>query len=149
MRQLEIDEGRRLNVYLDTEGLRTVGIGHLIKESDPPEIRDLKVGDKITLIQCQTLFEKDLATAITDYKVIFPQWETFPAEVSEIFINMLFNIGRQRFLGFKKMIAAAYDKNWNEVANQMEDSKWYHQVGNRAVRLVNRMRTMHDLAKGV
>lgn len=67
MRQLEIDEGKKLKVYYDTEGLLTVGIGHLIKNTDPPEIRNLKVGDSITEDQCRELFNNDLAIAIADF----------------------------------------------------------------------------------
>jgi lysozyme len=143
MRQLEIDEGRRLRVYLDSEGLRTIGIGHLIKKSDPPEIRDLKVGDLITKEQLIALFEADLAIAIHDFRIIFLEWKTFPAEVQEIIINMLFNLGRDRFLGFKHFIAAIYERNWVKAADEMQNSKWFHQVGNRAKRLATRMRTIN------
>ena len=33
-------------------------------------------------------------------------------------------------------------RDWNEAALQMQDSKWYHQVPNRAERLVQRMRNI-------
>jgi lysozyme len=148
MRQLEIDEGRKLRVYEDTEGLPTVGIGHLIKKSDPPEIRNLKVGDLITREQMESLFEQDLAIAMADFRLIFTNWETIPAEAQEILINMLFNLGRIRFLGFKGVIAAVYANNWEKAADEMQDSKWFNQVGKRAARLVARMRVINDLANG-
>ncbi len=148
MRQSEIDEGKKLKAYHDTEGLLTVGIGHLIKKTDPPAIRDLKLGDSITEDQCRELLNNDLAIAISDFRVIFNNWETIPAEAQEILINMLFNLGRDRFLRFKKLIAAVYEHNWAEAALQMEDSRWYRQVGDRSKRLVARMRTIDDLARG-
>jgi len=146
MRQLELDEGRKLKVYQDTENLLTVGVGHLIKPTDPPEIRNLKEGDYITAEQMEELFNADLAIAISDFRVIFSNWETFPAEAQEILINMLFNLGRDRFLKFKKMIAAVYEQKWDVAAHEMEDSKWYYQVGNRAKRLAARMRDVHVLS---
>jgi len=146
MRQLEIDEGRSLKVYLDTKGLPTVGIGHLIKETDPPEIRSLKVGDSITKEQLQSLFEGDLAIAISDFNIIFPDRETLPAEVQEIIINMLFNMGRARLLKFKDLIAAVYVRDWAKAADEMVDSKWYRELEHlksmRAKRLVSQMRSM-------
>lgn len=148
MRQLEIDEGKKLKVYYDTEGLLTVGIGHLIKNTDPPEIRNLKVGDSITEDQCRELFNNDLAIAIADFRVIFSDWETIPAEVQEIIINMLFNLGRNRLLKFKKFIEAVYAKQWDRAADEMQNSRWFTQVGDRSKRLVARMRTMHVLSIG-
>jgi lysozyme len=140
VRQLEIDEGVRLRVYVCTAGHKTVGIGHMISDTDPDEIKQLNVGDKITSEQCRELFYKDLSIAITDAKIIFgDQWESFPDEAQEVFVNMLFNLGRTRFLGFKKMIAAAYRNDWQDVAINMKDSKWAKQVASRATRLITKI----------
>ena len=147
MRQLEIDEGRKLKVYLDTEGLKTVGIGHLITDKDPPEIQNLQVGDSITRQQMDNLFHGDLAIAISDFRLIFNIWESLPGEVQEILINMIFNLGRKRFLGFKKLIAAIYNKDWKQASYEMQDSKWYRQVGKRAERLCQRMRDIDVLTR--
>ena len=43
---------------------------------------------------------------------------------------------------FKKFIAAINDRNWQEAADQMVDSRWYNQVPNRAQRLEQRMRAV-------
>jgi hypothetical protein len=40
------------------------------------------------------------------------------------------------------MKKAVLDKDWQEAANQMQDSKWYEQVTNRAERLCQRMRNV-------
>lgn len=137
MRQLAIDEGRRLRVYKDTKGLKTVGIGHLIKASDPQWLQDLDVGDKITEEQLTELFTQDLAIALSDAKTIFePVWDNFPDMAQEVIINMLFNMGRTRFLGFEKTIAYAYEMDWKNMATEMLDSKWARiDVGQRAYRL--------------
>jgi len=142
IKQLKLDEGVRAKAYHDSEGLLTVGIGHLIKDTDPEWVRALKAGDLITIDQINSLFENDLAIAISDFKVIFNDWETIPAEVQEILVNMIFNLGRIRFLGFKKLILAVYEQKWDKAADEMQDSKWFAQVGNRAKRLVSQMRSM-------
>lgn len=136
MGQLKIDEGYRRRVYKDTEGLLTVGIGHLIKPTDPDWLRDLQYGDKLEDEQIEEIFLQDLAQAIGDAKVIFGEvWEDFPDIIQEVFINMIFNLGRSRFLKFKKTIMYAYQKDWKNVAEEMLDSRWARQVGQRAYRL--------------
>jgi lysozyme len=53
---------------------------------------------------------------------------------------MMFNIGKGRLSGFKKMISAIEQGDYEKAAAEMVDSKWYNQVGYRAVRLVGMMR---------
>ena len=43
---------------------------------------------------------------------------------------------------FKKMIQAIRDGDWIEAGNQMQDSRWYKQVTNRADRLISRMKAV-------
>ncbi len=141
-RQLEIDEGKKLRVYLDHLGYPTVGIGHLVKDSSPERVRSLQVGDKITEEECHELFIQDISIAVGDCKIIFDEWDSFPSEVQEILVNMLFNLGRPRFLTFKKMIAAVYQRDWQRASEEMADSRWANQVGARATRLIKRMRSV-------
>lgn len=141
--QLKIDEGKFLRVYKDHLGNPTVGIGHLITTKDTPYIQRLKVGDKITEEICNELFITDLAVALQDAIVIFsPVWESFPDEAKEVFVNMSFNLGRARLLGFKKMIKAAYSLDWQEVSKEMLDSRWAYQVPNRVARLRSKIESL-------
>jgi lysozyme len=149
IRQLEIDAGKKLRVYSDTEGFLTVGIGHKISKKDPLPIRSLKLGDTITEAQSRELFEEDLAIAFSDFRIIFPDWETIPAEAQEVLINMLFFLGRDNFLSLKELIATVYTKNWANVAKEMESSFWYAQYGEQARRLTAKMRIIHELSIGI
>lgn len=136
-KQLEIDEGKRLVVYLDSEGLPTVGIGHLVQEKD-----NLKLGDVISEERCIELFDKDVQIALASCHRVFPLFSRFPEEVKQIMANMMFNLGETRFRNFRKMIAAVENRDWKEAARQMEDSKWYRQVKSRGKRLVSRMEAL-------
>jgi len=131
-KQLIIDKGFKTKVYKDSKGLPTVGIGHLVLPSD-----NLKLGDTITKAKAEALFLEDIAIATIDATIIFEGvWEKFPAIAQEVFINMLFNLGRARFLGFKRMISAAHNRDWENVAKEMADSKWAKKdVPSRAARL--------------
>lgn len=134
--QLKKDEGVVIRVYKDSLNYKTVGIGHLIKDSDPQWLQDLEYGDKITAEQVEDIFIQDLAIAIADAKIVFGEvWEEFPDMAQEVFINMIFNLGRHRFLKFKKTILYAHQQKWDMVAIEMLDSRWAKQVGTRAYRL--------------
>jgi len=135
--QLIADEGKRNDIYLDHLGFKTVGIGHLITKSDFEF--NMKVGTKITDERVNELFEKDIAKTIADAKIVFKDWKTFPEELMLIILNMLFNLGLSRFRGFRKMIVHIENKNYKAAAAEMEDSKWFKQVPNRAKRLQKRM----------
>ena len=55
---------------------------------------------------------------------------------------MCFNMGEPRLSGFKKFIAGVNSGNWNTAAIEMMDSRWARQVGDRAIRLKNRILTL-------
>tara|TARA_R100001510_G_scaffold47083_1_gene44239 strand:+ start:449 stop:898 length:450 start_codon:yes stop_codon:yes gene_type:complete len=138
--QLIIDEGVKYESYLDHLGLKTVGIGHLCRESEPEY--DLPLGTQISEDRCTELFEQDINTVVLDCKKVYDDWDKLPEDVQEICANMMFNLGYPRYSKFRKKIQAVIDGNWNEAANQMVDSRWYNQVPNRAERLVERMRSI-------
>ena len=140
--QLIIDEGVKYESYLDHLGLKTVGIGHLCRDSEPEY--DLPLGAKISEDRCTELFEQDIQTVIMDCKKIYDDWDHLPDEIQQICANMMFNLGYPRYSKFRKKIQAVIDGNWIEAANQMVDSRWYTQVPNRAKRLAERMRSFAD-----
>lgn len=57
-----------------------------------------------------------------------------------VIMNMVFNMGLDGVLSFKKMVQALEVKDYNEAAFQMLDSKWAKQVGKRAEELAQLMR---------
>jgi lysozyme len=137
-KELEIDEGCKYETYLDHLGLPTFGIGHLVKGTDPEYNKPIGTAvSKERVLEC---FEQDIRTTITDCKKIFDDWDALPEEVRLIMANMMFNLGYPRFSKFKKMIQAVRDGEWIEAGNQMQDSRWYKQVTNRADRLIHRMK---------
>ena len=135
--QLTIDEGKVLEVYLDHLGLPTVGIGHLILDSD--EESGAPVGTPITEERCVELFEKDVQIVIDDCKILHEAWDGYPEEVQQVIANMMFNMGRTRLTGFRKHVAALQCGDWKTAAVEGRDSKWYRQVTNRAERLMERL----------
>ena len=120
-------EGLSLKVYYDTEGIPTVGYGHA-----------LQIGSRIPISVAERLFWQDYKTALEDY-------DKLNLDLSEIrkgvLVNMLFNMGLPRLLGFKKMLAALREKDYRKATSEMINSKWYRQTKSRAIELKEIMRT--------
>ena len=136
-KQLAVDEGIVHEVYLDHLGYATFGIGHLITDKDPEQGCD--VGTPVSEERVTQAFQADLDIAIGECKVLYDLWETYPGEVQEILVNMMFNLGRPRLSGFKNFKKAVDSGDWKTAGIEGRDSKWYRQVGNRAERLMVRM----------
>ena len=139
---LATDEGVVYEVYLDHLGLPTVGIGHLILESDPEHGAD--VGTPVTEERVTELFQKDCEIVLADCQILYPDFDDLPEEAQLIIANMMFNMGRPRLSKFKGMKRGVDNRVWDTAADEMVDSGWYRQVTNRAERLVKRMRALAD-----
>ena len=140
--EIAADEGCKYEVYLDHLALPTCGVGHLITEND--EEYDKPVGTVVEEERVRRLFALDIAVTIDECKVLYPDFDDFDEELQHILCNMMFNMGRPRLSRFKLMQAAIDNKDFNEAAEQMIDSRWHDQVPNRAKRLVKRMRALAD-----
>tara|TARA_S200002703_G_C3766286_1_gene235888 strand:+ start:685 stop:1134 length:450 start_codon:yes stop_codon:yes gene_type:complete len=136
------DEGCKFEIYLDHLGYETFGIGHLIRDFDPEYGEP--VGTHVSEERVIEAFEDDIDITLADCLLLFDGFSSFPEEVQLILANMMFNMGMPRLSKFKKMIAAVEAQDWAEAAAQMKDSKWYHQVTNRAERLIQRMKDVTD-----
>ena len=138
MAQLTIDEGLVHEVYLCSEGHPTIGIGHLILESDPEYGQP--VGTPVSNARCEELFQQDLDIAIGEAERVYgDHWDGFPEEVQEVLINMVFNLGAPTLKKFVGMRAALEAGDWKTAAVEGRDSRWARQVGNRAERLMSRL----------
>ena len=138
--ELERDEGRVDSIYLDHLGYPTFGIGHLITDDDPEH--GSPVDTPVSDLRVIEAFEDDVQNVLTDCEKLYVQWEHLPEEVQLIIANMMFNMGRTRLSKFKGMKRGVEARDCNAAADEMDDSRWYRQVTNRADRLVTRMRNV-------
>lgn len=58
----------------------------------------------------------------------------------DVLVNMAFNLGIHGLSQFRKMWAAIDRKDFESAANEILDSKYAQQVGNRAIELAEQMR---------
>jgi lysozyme len=118
-------EGKRKLPYTDSVGKLTIGIGRNLTDNGLSD-------DEINY-----LFMNDVDTAMLALMKIFPDFSGWGETRQNALIDMMFNVGATRFLGFKKMIAAIKELNWAGAAREMRDSVWYHQVHARAEELAS------------
>lgn len=136
--QLKVDEGVVYEIYKDHLGYDTFGVGHLVLETDPEYGQP--VGTPVSEERVRECFEHDLGISVAECVILYKdQWESFPDEVQQILVNMMFNMGRTRLSKFKKMNLALSVGHWKLAAAEGRDSLWYRQVTNRAERLMTRL----------
>jgi lysozyme len=59
----------------------------------------------------------------------------------DVFRNLCFNMGITRLMKFAHMILAAEISDFETAANELQNSNWFHQVGDRGIELVSQLRT--------
>lgn len=124
---LKRHEGLRLDIYQCTAGANTIGYGHNLDAA-------------FTEQHAQAMLDIDIDNAMRDVYTV-PGLAAIESPVRrEVLINMMFNLGMTRFMGFKNMLAAIRRKDWETAADEMLDSKWHRQVGQRARELAELMR---------
>jgi lysozyme len=130
--QLIYDEGVRSSAYTDTEGYLTIGVGRLIDENR---------GGKLSADEIEYLLDNDIDKIINRATREYDWYHDLSEIRQEVILNMIFNLGIIGLSRFKNMIKALERHDWEDAAKEMLDSKWSGQVGQRALRLSEAMRT--------
>jgi lysozyme len=129
--QLERREGRRHSTYQDSKGLWTIGIGRNV---------DSRGGRGLSDAEIDLLLANDIDRVAAELAG-FPWFAGLDDVRQNVLMDMNFNLGFTRFAGFKQMLAACARGDFAHAAEEMLDSKWRHDVGERAVELAAMMRT--------
>ena len=112
-------EGLKLKPYICPAGHLTIGVGR--------NLDDLGISKD----EAMYLLENDIKRVKQELKEIFPDFDELPEEVKFVLIDMDFNLGKSRFLTFKKMIKAVKERNWEAMIREMKNSRWCEQVKSR------------------
>lgn len=126
--QLRFDEGVRAKPYADTDGKTSIGVGRNLTDRGLSD-------DEINM-----LLTNDIALAARELDRVLPWWRDLNDARQNVLLNMMFNMGAPRLLGFVKMLTALHIGHYDEAAAEMLDSIWAKQVGVRALRLAAVMR---------
>jgi lysozyme len=153
---LKQHEAVKPDVYLDEFGYHTVGVGFNLDESPgtPSPLaqqactqcgvpfQSVYSGQlALTSDQIDQLLGVSIDACIPNLNSIFPDFDQIADDRQIVLIDMMFNLGKPRFLGFQGMIAAVKAADWAGAATQMLNSKWASQVGPRAKQDAQAMQT--------
>ena len=107
------------------------------------EVIELLKKRGITKDEALFLLANDISECIKDLKT-FTWFDQLDDVRAKVVIDMRFNLGPQGFRQFKRMIEHLAAGRYSLAAGEMVNSRWYLQVGTRAHRLVEMMRTGED-----
>lgn len=125
-------------VYIDSNGYKTIGIGHRLTED---EIKSGIYNNGIDRKTANVLFEKDLDRTRNRFYEINPKYLTYPKTVRNALEDLAFNMGPDFLVkkGWKKMQSALDNEDYVTAATELlqgskpgTDSKYAKTVGQRA-----------------
>jgi Phage-related lysozyme (muraminidase) len=127
--QLIDHEGLKLKPYECTAGKLTIGVGR--------NLEDRGISDD----EAEYLLHNDIEIVERELLEAQPLVSMLDAVRQRVLVDMGFNLGTPTLMKFQKMWDAVEDEDWEEASAQMLDSRWAKQVGRRAVRLADAMKT--------
>ena len=137
-RHRELEEGRRKDLYRDSEGLWTIGIGHLIsngRNTTEKEAREMlaALGKPAPWAdnQIDAQLEFDTVKAVGAINGAFPFVAGLPPRVREGVYDMAFQLGPSRCGAFHVMWAALSRRDYTAAKAAALDSLWHEQTPDR------------------
>ena len=116
---LKKHEGLRLKPYRDTVNKLTIGVGR--------NLDDRGISEE----EANFLLKNDINICLNELKTIFENFDEFPENIKLVLIDMIFNLGKPRFLEFKKFIKAIKEKDIEKAIYEMQDSRWCEELPHR------------------
>ena len=120
-------EGLSLKPYFCPAGKLTIGVGRNLEDNG------------ITQQEAMQMLQNDLERCWQELQDNISFLMQLPQEAREILLHMCYNLGIHKLLGFKRALAHLQQGNFELAAQEMLDSRWAKQVGNRAEVLATRM----------
>ena len=118
----KVNEGFRPTKYTDTRGFLTIGYGFCIDAG-------------ISEYQASCLLDAQVHDAEADVSN-FDWYASLDAVRQSVLIELAFNMGIHKLQGFKNMLAACSRADWQAAGDELRNSAWFGQVGQRGPLLV-------------
>ena len=141
-------EGLKLQVYKDTLGIDTIGIGRNLEDrgisKEELDALDIPTIDHIyeygiTEADAVYLATNDVQIVEEELLQAHPCVDRLDSVRQLILMDMAFNMGVPRLCKFKKMWNAIHEEDYPTAAKEMLDSRWANQVKSRSVKLAHAM----------
>jgi len=146
--KLIVSEGLKLQVYKDTLGIDTIGIGRNLEdrgitkeELDWMDIPNIGIVYEMGITEADAVYLATNDVQIVEEELLRAHScvEQLDSVRQLILVDMAFNMGVPRLCKFKMMWAAIHDEDYPTAAKEMLDSRWASQVKGRATKLANAM----------
>jgi lysozyme len=144
------NEGVRSKRYYDSKGIPTIGVGFNLRRSGARDAiasvggdYDRIISGKESLSQSQIndLLSSDAKAAIDSARSLFPEFGKYDVARRTVLADLVFNLGEGKLSTFKNFRSAVEANDWNTAANDLRKTKWFAEVGKRAVRNVEAIST--------
>jgi lysozyme len=129
--QLKRHEGIRTHAYQCTANMTTVGVGRNIDEDG---------GIGLSIDEIEFLLENDIKRCKQEL-ISFPWFSQIDSVRQDALVNLCFNLGMTRLLGFRNALTAMSVGDYDKAADEFMDSRWAKQVGSRAEEVCAMIRT--------
>ena len=139
-------EGKKACVYLDTKGIKTIGVGYNMQNKDAPEVfkeigADYKKFENgpvtkwnvpcncssvpcLTEEQIEDLLDISLKTAIADAQKVIATFDSLCCPVQNVMVDMSFTLGGPGFAQFTTFAALVTHQYWKAAGDDLTVSKW-------------------------
>ena len=143
VKMIALHEGIVLNVYQDHLGINTVGIGRNLDDRGITDGELLFMNKTIDDVYDNGLTEEEAYyLCMNDIAIVEKELLDSKPIVNQlndvrqmVLVDMAFNMGVPRLKLFKNMWMAIEKVNYPLACEEMIDSRWASQVGNRAMKL--------------
>lgn len=132
----KFEEGFRLCAYKDTLGYWTIGIGKLLSKDKTKSFKGLCWTEE----QVKAEFQKSFNVAVAGAKAIFPDFNSYSANVKLALVDMVYQMGEQGLRGFTNSVKMIKGREWSRAADNLLLSKWAKQTPSRAKRTTDLIR---------
>lgn len=133
--QLKRDEGLRLTAYRDTQGILTIGYGHNLEAHGQTGIVTC------TPEQAEAWLQGDINKVNLDLHQHMTWVWNIDVVRRAVIQNMTFNMGVMKLLTFGTFLSLVKKSAYEAAADDELHTLWAKQVGPRALRLSQQMRT--------
>ena len=128
---LKIHEGVETHAYKCSASKITIGVGRNI---------DPEGGIGLSEDEIDYLLQNDIDRIITELDFEYGWFSELNEARQDAMIDISFNLGQTRLRKFQKALTAMAKSDWDTAADEVMDSKWSKQVGNRAKELTEIIR---------
>lgn len=94
---------------------------------------------RITHAESLKRLRQEILEHVKGLERLYYNWQAAPLFVSTVLVNMIYNMGFDRFKQFQPTINRIKEGKYAEAAERLRKTPWFKQVGKRAVELTDRL----------